>query len=322
MRLTICSCLSSREFACNGKRVLKKRPTCAAALTSHIVSGVKSPKSRAQQLCRELRRAMRQVAREPSPKSVHLLRISCRRLDVVLRASGSVTTKLRQRLRELRRWAGKARDLDAQVKALETLRLPSVADEQRRVARRLKRKRSRRQEKLSEAVAAQRKKTAEQLKHFCASPVGATRPAAAAHHDMLRAALDRFLQAAEKQRADDAAELHSFRIACKKARYMAEMAPPRAAQPIIADLKRIQDAIGDWRDWELLIESAEKALGDPAHSGLIAALRAQARSRMLHALRVRAEATERLLEARVRLAGKGPMRAGVGSTHLETRKVS
>ena len=82
----------------------------------------------------------------------------------------------------------------------------------------------------------QRKKTAEQLKHFCASPVGATRPAAAAHHDMLRAALDRFLQAAEKQRADDAAELHSFRIACKKARYMAEMAPPRVAQPIIADL--------------------------------------------------------------------------------------
>ncbi len=270
---------------------------------------------------------MRRLSHEGSPKHVHLLRTSCRRLDVILANTPNHPNKLRQRLRKLRREAAKVRDLDVQLHALATVQLPLVADEQRRVTRRLEGKRARKEKELRDLVAKQRDKVARPIKVVRADTSGAS---SAASRRYARTALDQFLRAADESRSnDDVAELHDFRLACKKARYLAEMSDPKQARPVIQQLKLIQDAIGDWLDWEMLIASSQKALKNPGTSPLLTALRAQARSRMLNAQRVREEATTRLRELSSSLsrekaqssasARKPPMRAAAAATLAPTR---
>jgi CHAD domain-containing protein len=67
--------------------------------------------------------------------------------------------------------------------------------------------------------------------------------------------------------------LHQYRILGKRARYAAEFAPrsPEADQ-FIAELKRAQDAVGNWHDWFTLMQTAAKRLGDVRESSLVAVL--------------------------------------------------
>jgi CHAD domain-containing protein len=67
--------------------------------------------------------------------------------------------------------------------------------------------------------------------------------------------------------------LHHYRIIGKRARYIAELAPPSAeATQFITQLKHMQDAAGDWHDWFTLTHTAAKRLGDVHESSLVAAL--------------------------------------------------
>ncbi len=67
--------------------------------------------------------------------------------------------------------------------------------------------------------------------------------------------------------------LHQYRIAVKRARYAAEFAPKSAeAAQFVAQLKKLQDALGNWHDWLTLTQTAAKRLGDVNQSSLVAAL--------------------------------------------------
>ena len=78
-------------------------------------------------------------------------------------------------------------------------------------------------------------------------------------------ALEDFVRAADAMPLLDAENLHDFRKATKKARYVAESATEKGPYSSVAKaLKRIQDAIGDWHDWQCLCEEAETALGKDA----------------------------------------------------------
>ena len=59
----------------------------------------------------------------------------------------------------------------------------------------------------------------------------------------------------------------------KRARYAAEFAPKSAeSSQFIAELKRLQDAVGNWHDWLTLTQTAITRLGDVQQSSLVAAL--------------------------------------------------
>jgi CHAD domain-containing protein len=78
-------------------------------------------------------------------------------------------------------------------------------------------------------------------------------------------ALEDFVRAADAMPLLDAENLHDFRKATKKARYVAESEAQGQGHPGVAKaLKRIQDAIGDWHDWLCLAEEAKTALGGDA----------------------------------------------------------
>jgi CHAD domain-containing protein len=60
----------------------------------------------------------------------------------------------------------------------------------------------------------------------------------------------------------DASNLHDFRKGAKKARYVAEAGgDDPAALAMAKAIRRVQDAIGDWHDWEVLEGEAREALG-------------------------------------------------------------
>ena len=78
-------------------------------------------------------------------------------------------------------------------------------------------------------------------------------------------ALEEFVRAVDAMPLLDAENLHDFRKATKKARYVAESAAEKEPYSSVAKaLKRVQDAIGDWHDWQCLCEEAETALGKDA----------------------------------------------------------
>jgi CHAD domain-containing protein len=74
--------------------------------------------------------------------------------------------------------------------------------------------------------------------------------------------------------------LHACRIAGKHARYIAELAvdTPEASL-FIEELKRAQDAIGEWHDIVKLKQKAEKRFGSASDSALVSMLQNVSRAR-------------------------------------------
>jgi CHAD domain-containing protein len=88
-------------------------------------------------------------------------------------------------------------------------------------------------------------------------------------------ALEAFARLAMQMQQLDAGNLHDFRKGAKKARYMAEAGgEDEQAGAVGKALKRLQDEIGDWHDWLVLAEEANRALG-PQAVELIALLETQ-----------------------------------------------
>jgi CHAD domain-containing protein len=67
--------------------------------------------------------------------------------------------------------------------------------------------------------------------------------------------------------------LHQYRLVVKRSRYAAEFAPKSAeSAQFIAQLKRLQDTLGNWHDWLTLTQTASARLGEVNQSSLVAAL--------------------------------------------------
>jgi CHAD domain-containing protein len=108
-------------------------------------------------------------------------------------------------------------------------------------------------------------------------------------------ALEAFVRAADATPTLDAENLHDFRKATKKARYVAESGAVDQRYSRVAEaLKRIQDAIGDWHDWLCLAEDAKEALGPDAPE-LTAALRREVARHFAAAMRTTQSVRGRLL---------------------------
>jgi len=52
----------------------------------------------------------------------------------------------------------------------------------------------------------------------------------------------------------------------------------------VAELKRLQDALGNWHDWMMLTETATEQLGDMNQSSLVAALNNVTRGKLRQAV--------------------------------------
>ena len=251
---------------------------------------------------RKLSRQLSKLPGKLSPENVHKFRTSSRRVEVLVsdlseRRSGN-DKKLLKLLARLRKKAGRVRDLDVQSAALRSLKIPEQPVRKAQLMRTLAEERSQREKRLAKSL--DKKTVAEvrkRLKRAAASleiPRNAD-PLALARQNLNALELD--------QGAITEKTLHQFRIAGKRARYLAELAGKDAeASRLIALLNHMQDVIGDWHDWVQLAERAEKLFGGVQDSALVAVLRNVTRAKFRQAVNT-------LSETRAALAAKKPSSA-------------
>jgi CHAD domain-containing protein len=246
--------------------------------------------------------AVAQCVQDADPEAVHRARTGSRRLQAtlegMLRETGAGGNALRQparawlrQLKRVRQAAGPVRDLDVHRKLLENWidkRAPkqdatnvdgggpaatSDTDSQASLLRSqaetldawLKGKRKRLAHGMQKQIRKRQQALTERQSEFFAvvdrvhgGGSKAPRPADAV-------ALEDFMRASDAMPLLHAENLHDFRKATKKARYVAESGgAERNSSSVAKALKRIQDAIGAWHDWLCLAEEATAALGQDA----------------------------------------------------------
>jgi CHAD domain-containing protein len=227
---------------------------------------------RSRTVFQKLDRDLIKLSAKPSAKSVHRFRTGTRRVQILLaelspRLDRS-EKKLLKLLNGIRKRAGKLRDLDVQLTALRSVKVPHEPRRKTHLINHLIELRTRQEKKLRKAaddsaICEIRKRLKRAAKRFKAE--SARDPLVAA-----QSMVDHFHAAAGPLSEE---LLHQYRILSKRARYAAEFAAPAAsAAAFIGELTRVQDALGDWHDWLALTQSARDQLGEVRESPLVAEL--------------------------------------------------
>ena len=241
---------------------------------------------RSRVVFQKLEQDLVKLSSKPRAENVHRFRTGTRRLQILL---GELSPKLDRSQKKLlkllsriRKRAGKVRDLDVQLAALRSLKIPREPRRKTQLVNHLIELRGQQEKKLRKAVDEDsvreiRKRLKRASKNLKSE---ASRDPLAVARGML-----------ERINREDApvteAMLHQYRILSKRARYAAEFAEPSAeAARFISMLKRMQDVLGDWHDWLTLTQTASEHLGDVRESALVAELHNVTGAKFRHAVAV------------------------------------
>jgi CHAD domain-containing protein len=236
-------------------------------------------------LNRDLSTAFSKVLDDAKPKSVHRLRTTIRRIESLVSYTNPQISKKEERtlekITDLRKRAGKVRDLDVQTDLLLDLGNGSTAKDRKTLANLMEKKRIQQARRLESAI-----KKLHDHKFFdrldrIAEQAGVPQdsknrplvPLEEAKAQLLKIAND-FGSGQALGQAIKPSRLHVVRIALKRIRYLAELAEESAEQKdFMRELKSTQDALGDWHDWQELAERAEKRFSDRASCALLREVR-------------------------------------------------
>ncbi|MGC2181891.1 MAG: CHAD domain-containing protein [Terriglobales bacterium] len=253
---------------------------------------------------RKLSRQLAKLAGRPAPENIHRFRTSSRRVEVLIsdlaeRRNGN-DKKLLKLLARLRKKAGRVRDLDVQSAALRSLKIPEQAARKSQLMRTLAEERAQREKRLVKSL--DKKTVAEIRKRLKRAAASLEIPENA---EPLALARQRLNAVEVDQGAVTERTLHQYRIAGKRARYIAELADKDPeAKRLIALLNHMQDILGDWHDWVQLAESAEKLFGGVQQSALAALLRNVTRAKFRQAVNTLTETRAALVAKRIPPTGR------------------
>jgi CHAD domain-containing protein len=238
-------------------------------------------------------RNLSKLSSHPEPESVHRARTCSRRVESLLALApkhDGNTKKLLKSLRRLRKKAGRVRDLDVQIAALQGLRISQAPAGKSQLLYELVQDRARGLGKLEKSF--DKETTSELRKRVRRAEKELSIPA---DIDPVAEALRLFSEVGSNGGALSEKKLHQYRIAGKRARYLAELAGKNEqAQTVVDQLKRMQDVIGDWHDWLELSARAEKLQKDDQNSPLVIALRNINRAKFRQAVQALTEAQQSL----------------------------
>jgi CHAD domain-containing protein len=229
---------------------------------------------------------------KPGKKAVHQLRTSTRRVEAQLELLSRVprlpareghTRKLRRLLKDMRRAAGRVRDIDVQRELIKKEAGSSgdgtnrarrdradrtLREETRTLRRELKRRREEEAEHLLRLLRRRRERLPLALQGLLDSLEPAERIALSESQltALARGCYKGSLRRQPDAKGSQAAQLHGMRKRAKLARYIAESSPEEAvaAHRLAALFERVQQAGGEWHDWLLLEQVAAEELGDSA----------------------------------------------------------
>jgi CHAD domain-containing protein len=267
---------------------------------------------------------------DPEVEAVHRLRTGARRVEATLemlarqasaRGLGEAAEVARQRwlrqLKKVRRAAGTVRDLDVHRKLLADNFLPPdktaaelaeattaaegmtetspLAEQARTVNAWLKQRRGSAADALCTTLDGHADRLLEAEQQFMTAMSHRRSAASRTHRPAARLALEDYLRLVDAMPLLDRENLHDFRKGAKKARYVTESedSDPEA-KAIAKAIKRVQDAIGEWHDWDVLAAEAREALDDDGGE-LQSELAARTQRAYERALRVTTATNRRLV---------------------------
>jgi CHAD domain-containing protein len=239
---------------------------------------------RSKLVLQKTERDLRRLCVDQRAESVHSYRTTTRRLQTLLEDLVSERDrnqkKLLKMIGRIRKRAGKVRDLDVQLSALRSLKIPQEPRRKTQLVQRLLELRAQHEKKLRKTLTKDKiqeirkrlKKASQQVK-------------LEAKADPLKVARQMLAGVSRPAGPLSEAQLHQYRVVVKRARYAAEFAPKSAESTnFIAELKRLQDALGNWHDWLTVTNSAAERLGDVNQSSLVAALHNVTGGKLRHAV--------------------------------------
>jgi CHAD domain-containing protein len=251
--------------------------------TSHApVTNAPDPLAQLAPAADDFGAAAAQCVQDADSGAVHRVRTSSRRLqamlEAMLREAPAMVVRqveqparaMLQPLKQIRQAAGPVRDLDVHRKLLQNWLGEEQPDSPFRAqVEQLDTWLKAERKHLAHGMQKQIRKRLQGLPQLRSTLWTAMAQIPPGLHRAPRAAdavaLEDFVRAADAMPQLDAENLHDFRKATKKARYVAESgAPGQSSSGVAKALKRIQDAIGEWHDWLCLAEEAKTALGEDA----------------------------------------------------------
>ena len=241
---------------------------------------------RSRVVFQKLERDLVKLSSKPRADNVHGFRTATRRLQILL---GELSPKLDRSQKKLlkllgriRKRAGKVRDLDVQLAALRSLKVPREPRRKTQLVNHLIELRGRQEKKLQKAAA---KETVREIRKRLKRAEKNFNPEAS--RDPLLVARGMLAEINRSNAPVSEGLLHQYRILSKRARYAAEFANQSTeAEQFIAGVKRVQDALGDWHDWLTLTQTASKHLGEVRESPMVAELHNVTGAKFRHAVAV------------------------------------
>jgi CHAD domain-containing protein len=226
------------------------------------------------------------LSSKPRAENVHRFRTGTRRLQILL---GELSPKLDcnqkkllKLLGRIRKRAGKVRDVDVQLAALRSLKIPREPRRKTQLVNHLIELRAQQEKKLQKAVD---KDTVREIRKRLKRASKSFHPEAT--QDPLAVARGMLETINRGDAPVTETLLHQYRILSKRVRYAAEFAEPSSkAEQFIAGVKGIQDALGDWHDWLTLTQTASEHLGEVRESSLVAELHNVTGAKFRHAVAV------------------------------------
>src|SRR5882724_6743201 len=251
--------------------------------------------ARTRSLFKKLDRTVRKVSSDSSPEDVHQLRTTIRRIEAIMEElvpdPARSDRKLLKQLARLRKRAGHVRDMDVQLAALRTLRIGDDSEQKRQLMGALAARRDKWSKKLSSVLDKDDKKFRKNLRRTAQEPALYGRK-----FEPVLNSLRMFAQLSRTQGPATEEVLHQYRVRSKRIRYLAEMAGyTPEAKAVLAPLKKLQDAIGEWHDWDELKKRAASMFSQSRSSALQNVLRAVTSTKLNDARRVAEEAKSALL---------------------------
>ena|GEM_PF-449360 len=233
-------------------------------------------------LTEDLSEVVSKLSEDATPKCVHRLRTTIRRIESLISYAhpdlGKKQERSLEKLEELRRRAGKVRDIDVQSRLLDHLGNGSTAKDRRTLLSLLEKRRERQLKRLRSALVrladhklfSRLERVAERVGN---GPSGDNRPLAPLEEARLQ--LSRLAADFSSRPSLKPNRLHEARIQLKKIRYLAELADDSNERKMFLEqLKSVQDAVGEWHDWEELTNLAEKRFADRVNCALLREVRA------------------------------------------------
>ena len=233
---------------------------------------------------KDLQDAVFKLSEDISPKRVHHLRTTIRRMESLTgylhpKLSGK-QQKTMEELAELRKRAGKVRDIDIQMGMLGAIGNGSTAADRRVLAGLMKAKRTRQDHRLSSLLKkldsskflARVEKIVEEIEVEVDAPPINEKPFLPLQQ--AKSELAKLAAAFSVNHSLRPHRLHGLRIDLKRIRYTAELAADSPEQEsFLQSIKSVQDAIGEWHDWETLLKTTEKQFGGRLNCALLVEMR-------------------------------------------------